>query len=235
MPSDPLATLGIALQQAEQASTEARKSAADREREITALRDEVATLNAKCQKLQRELEDQKRLHQQDKASAVRAVEEEHRRQRTENEKDIASAESALRNLKNRLSPSGTAASSVNKTKNAGKVITQASPARRIIRKRYCSPEESSIVPSKRPKVVLDSDSSDGEKLPLPRKTEMAPQREASVQSVASISHTQFATDDLVSQNEPASPPSFSHSLSCSMLTRHRRRSYADSDRDNIVP
>ncbi|KAJ7664560.1 hypothetical protein DFH06DRAFT_1470876 [Mycena polygramma] len=162
MPSDPLATLGIALQQAEQASTEARKSAADREREITALRDEVATLNAKCQKLQRELGDQKRLYEQ--ASAVRAVEEEHRRQRTENEKDIASAESALRNLKNRLSPSATAAPNVIKTKNAGKVFTQTSPAGRIIRKRNYFAEESPIVPSKRPKVVLDSDSSDDEKL-----------------------------------------------------------------------
>ncbi|KAJ7611897.1 hypothetical protein DFH06DRAFT_1485055 [Mycena polygramma] len=229
----------VLVHQAEQASAEARKSAADREREITALRDEVATLNFKCQKLQRELEDQKRLHDQDKARAVHAVEEEHRRQRTENEKDIASAESALRSLKNRLSPSATAASSVIKAKSAAKVFTQDSRvvlvedwARRIIRKRISFAEESPVVPSKRPKVVLDS--SDDEKLPLARKPEMAPQPETSVQSIASIqtSDTQLATDD---ESEPASRRArFSHSFPRPRLTRQGReriRRYRDVDSD----
>ncbi|KAJ7611878.1 hypothetical protein DFH06DRAFT_1485045 [Mycena polygramma] len=60
MAPDPLSTVSGALQQAEQAVTEARELAEERDRENAALRAEVAALKVRCQKVEKELEDQKR-------------------------------------------------------------------------------------------------------------------------------------------------------------------------------
>ncbi|KAJ6513573.1 hypothetical protein C8R47DRAFT_1313752 [Mycena vitilis] len=98
MAPDPLATVTGALQQAEQAVTEARKSAEERDRENAALRAEVASLNAKYVKLEQELEEQKRRSKKAKASAVRAVEEEHSQRMADLVKDLARAEKAVQHV-----------------------------------------------------------------------------------------------------------------------------------------
>ncbi|KAJ7664573.1 hypothetical protein DFH06DRAFT_1295760 [Mycena polygramma] len=164
MAPDPLAIVSGALQQAEQAVAEARTSAEERDRENAALRAEVAALKVKCQKVEKELEDQKRRAKQDKASAVRALEEEHRQRMVDFGKDIARAEKAVQDVKTHLSTSVSAPRAEKKPEKKPSVAKVPAKGATVPRKRPApawtesSDEDSKALRLKRPKVVLDSDS-----------------------------------------------------------------------------